>query len=172
MIAAVAALGGLLFGFDTGVIAGAMLFIVPDFHLGPAEQGLVVSAVTFGALFGALAAGTSADTIGRRWTNIVAGISFIAGSALSALAPNVDILIASRAHHRTGNWTDLSSCADVYRGAWRQRGIAADWCRFFNWRSPSASWSHISSIELWRPGMRGAGCLDSRSFRARCWCSE
>jgi MFS family permease len=52
LIAAVAALGGLLFGFDTGVIAGAMLFIVPDFHLGPAEQGLVVSAVTFGALFG------------------------------------------------------------------------------------------------------------------------
>jgi MFS family permease len=75
LIAAVAALGGLLFGFDTGVIAGAMLFIVPDFRLGPAQQGLVVSAVTFGALFGALAAGTSADTIGRRSTNIVAGLS-------------------------------------------------------------------------------------------------
>ena len=58
MIAAVAALGGLLFGFDTGIIAGAMLFIVPDFHLGPAEQGLVVSAVTFGALFGALVGGS------------------------------------------------------------------------------------------------------------------
>jgi sugar porter (SP) family MFS transporter len=96
MIAAVAALGGLLFGFDTGVIAGAMLFIVPDLHLGPAEQGLVVSAVTFGALFGALAGGTSSDVIGRRWTNIVAGMSFIAGSILSALAPNVDLLIASR----------------------------------------------------------------------------
>jgi len=96
LIAAVAALGGLLFGFDTGVIAGAMLFIVPDFHLGPAEQGLVVSAVTFGALFGALAAGTSADTMGRRWTNIVAGVSFVAGAVFSAIAPNVDILIASR----------------------------------------------------------------------------
>jgi len=96
MIAGVAALGGLLFGFDTGVIAGAMLFIVPAFHLGAAEQGLVVSAVTFGALFGALAGGTSSDAIGRRWTNIVAGISFIMGSAVSALAPNVDILILSR----------------------------------------------------------------------------
>jgi major inositol transporter-like SP family MFS transporter len=73
LIAAVAALGGLLFGFDTGVIAGAMLFIVPDFHLGPAQQGLVVSAVTFGALFGALVGGTSSDAIGRRWTNIAAG---------------------------------------------------------------------------------------------------
>ena len=96
MIAAVAAMGGLLFGFDTGVIAGAMLFIVPDFHLGPAEQGLVVSAVTFGAMFGALVAGTSSDAIGRRWTNIVAGISFMFGSALSALAPNPAVLIMSR----------------------------------------------------------------------------
>jgi MFS transporter, SP family, galactose:H+ symporter len=96
MIAAVAALGGLLFGFDTGVIAGAMLFIVPDLRLGPAEQGLVVSAVTFGALFGALAAGTSADALGRRWTNIAAGLSFILGSILSAIAPTVEILIASR----------------------------------------------------------------------------
>jgi MFS transporter, SP family, galactose:H+ symporter len=96
LIAAVAAVGGLLFGFDTGVIAGAMLFIVPEFHLGPAQQGLVVSAVTFGALFGALLGGTSSDAIGRRWTNIAAGLSFVAGSVFSALAPNVDVLIASR----------------------------------------------------------------------------
>jgi MFS transporter, SP family, galactose:H+ symporter len=96
LIAAVAALGGLLFGFDTGVIAGAMLFIVPDFHLGPGEQGLVVSAVTFGALFGALIGGTTSDAIGRRRTNIAAGLSFVAGSILSAIAPNVDALIASR----------------------------------------------------------------------------
>jgi major inositol transporter-like SP family MFS transporter len=96
LIAAVAALGGLLFGFDTGVIAGAMLFIVPDFNLGPAQQGLVVSAVTFGALFGALAGGTSSDNMGRRRTNIVAGVSFIAGSLLSATAPNVGVLVASR----------------------------------------------------------------------------
>src|SRR5580693_9938348 len=96
LIAAVAALGGLLFGFDTGVIAGAMLFIVPDFNLGPAQQGLVVSAVTFGALFGALAGGTSSDKMGRRRTNIVAGVSFIAGSLLSATAPNVGVLVARR----------------------------------------------------------------------------
>ncbi|MGD0117574.1 MAG: sugar porter family MFS transporter [Candidatus Binatus sp.] len=96
LIAAVAALGGLLFGFDTGVIAGAMLFIVPDFHLGPGQQGLVVSAVTFGALFGALIGGSSSDAIGRRWTNIAAGLSFVAGSIFSAIAPNVDVLIASR----------------------------------------------------------------------------
>jgi MFS transporter, SP family, major inositol transporter len=132
LIAAVAALGGLLFGFDTGVISGAMLFIVPEFHLGPAEQGLVVSAVTFGALFGALIGGTSSDTIGRRWTNIAAGLSFVAGSVFSALAPNVDVLIASRV--LIGLAIGLTSvAAPMY--------IAASWSRFFNWRSPSASWS-------------------------------
>jgi MFS transporter, SP family, major inositol transporter len=96
LIAAVAALGGLLFGFDTGVIAGAILFIVPEFHLVPAQQGLVVSAVTFGALFGALAGGNLSDAIGQRRTNIFAGVSFVAGAILSAISPNVDILIASR----------------------------------------------------------------------------
>src|SRR5262245_32521783 len=46
----IAALGGLLFGFDTGVISGAMLFITPEFHLDPAVQGFVVGVVTLGAL--------------------------------------------------------------------------------------------------------------------------
>ena len=96
LIAAVAALGGLLFGFDTGVIAGAMLFIIPDFHLSPAQQGLVVSAVTFGALFGALAGGAASEALGRRWTNVLAGISFVAGAVFSAIAPGLEILVASR----------------------------------------------------------------------------
>lgn len=96
LIAAVAALGGLLFGFDTGVIAGAMLFIIPAFHLGPAQQGLVVSAVTFGALFGALAGGAASEALGRRWTNVLAGISFVAGAVFSAIAPGLEILVASR----------------------------------------------------------------------------
>jgi len=43
LITLIAALGGLLFGFDTGVISGALLFIVPEFHLGAAGQGFVVA---------------------------------------------------------------------------------------------------------------------------------
>src|SRR5689334_19059012 len=57
LITLIAALGGLLFGFDTGVISGALLFIIPDFHLGPAAQGFVVGVVTLGALGGALLGG-------------------------------------------------------------------------------------------------------------------
>ena len=49
LTAAIAGLGGLLFGYDTGVIAGALLFIKGDFDLGSFPQGLVVAAVLMGA---------------------------------------------------------------------------------------------------------------------------
>ncbi|HZJ28541.1 MAG TPA: MFS transporter [Solirubrobacterales bacterium] len=51
--AVVAALGGLLFGYDTGIIASALLFIRDDFGLSSFQQGMVVSAVPIGAVFGA-----------------------------------------------------------------------------------------------------------------------
>src|ERR1700749_3074333 len=53
LTAAIAGLGGLLFGYDTGVIASALLFIKTDFHLGSFAQGLVVAAVPIGAVGGA-----------------------------------------------------------------------------------------------------------------------
>lgn len=66
LTAAIAGLGGLLFGYDTGVIAGALLFIKGDFDLGSFAQGLVVAAVPIGAVAGAAIAGPAADTYGRR----------------------------------------------------------------------------------------------------------
>src|SRR6266446_4112280 len=96
LITLVAALGGLLFGFDTGVISGALLFIIPEFHLGAAAQGLVVGIVTLGALAGALLGGAAADAVGRRPTNIAGGATFIIGSLVSAAAPDVATLIVGR----------------------------------------------------------------------------
>ncbi|MBM4419857.1 MAG: sugar porter family MFS transporter [Chloroflexi bacterium] len=96
MVATVAAVGGLLFGYDTGVISGAILFIERDFHLDDVMQGLVVSTVTLGALIGAFVAGVLADSLGRRATNIAAGLLFVLASVLSAAAPGVWVLIASR----------------------------------------------------------------------------
>lgn len=96
VVAGLAAVGGLLFGYDTGVISGALLYIEKDFRLSDAMQGLVVSAVTLGALVGALAGGTLADRIGRRSTNIGAGLLFILASLICAFAPGVPILIGGR----------------------------------------------------------------------------
>src|SRR5437016_11861525 len=96
LVTLIAALGGLLFGFDTGVISGALLFIIPEFHLGAAAQGLVVGIVTLGALAGALLGGAAADAVGRRPTNIAGGATFILGSLVSAAAPGVATLIVGR----------------------------------------------------------------------------
>ena len=60
------ALGGLLFGYDTGVISGAILFITSDFGLSPFMQGAVVGALLLGAMIGAAVAGPMSDRMGRR----------------------------------------------------------------------------------------------------------
>ena len=62
----VSALGGLLFGYDVGVISGAILFIQKAFALTPAAEEIVVSAVLLGSLLGAVIGGTLADRLGRR----------------------------------------------------------------------------------------------------------
>ena len=66
IIAAVAALGGLLFGYDTGVISGALLFLRVTFHLSSLMLGVVTSIALAGAAGGAAVAGRVADRFGRR----------------------------------------------------------------------------------------------------------
>ena len=80
---AIAALGGLLFGYDTGVISGAILFVKDEFSLSPTMEELVVSAVLIGAVLGAAAGGALTDRFGRRWLIVVAASSSL--SARSAL---------------------------------------------------------------------------------------
>jgi SP family sugar:H+ symporter-like MFS transporter len=90
------ALGGLLFGYDTGVISGALLFIPNDFKLSPFLQGAIVSGLLLGAMIGAAGAGRLSDRLGRRRLIIVAAVVFTIGSLLAALAPSVGILVAAR----------------------------------------------------------------------------
>src|SRR5437588_1131569 len=90
------ALGGLLFGYDTGVISGALLFIPDDFKLTPFLQGAIVAALLLGAMIGAGFAGRLADRLGRRNLIIAAAIIFTVGALLAALAPTVEVLIAAR----------------------------------------------------------------------------
>ena len=96
LTAAIAGLGGLLFGYDTGVIASALLFIKQDFALGSFDQGLVVAAVPIGAVGGAAIAGPAADTYGRRRMILLAAVVFIVGALASAAAPGTEVLVIAR----------------------------------------------------------------------------
>lgn len=91
-----AAVGGLLFGYDTGVISGALLFIKRQFGLTVFHQELVVSVVLVGAAIAALGGGRLADRIGRRTTLLFTGAIFVVGALLCAVAPSVNLLIAGR----------------------------------------------------------------------------
>jgi SP family galactose:H+ symporter-like MFS transporter len=96
LVASVAALGGLLFGYDTGVISGAILFISKDFSLSTHVQEFTISVVLVGCILGAAVAGAVADSIGRRLTLLVAGIIFFIGALISAFTPNEGVLLAGR----------------------------------------------------------------------------
>jgi MFS transporter, SP family, galactose:H+ symporter len=96
LVASVAALGGLLFGYDTGVISGAILFITKDFDLPTRLQAFTISVVLIGCMVGALVSGAVADRAGRRRTLLVAGIIFLVGALVSAFTPNEAILLAGR----------------------------------------------------------------------------
>ena len=93
---AIAALGGLLFGYDTGVISGAILFVKVEFSLSPTMEELVVSAVLIGAVLGAGAGGALTGRFGRRWMIILAGIVFTLSAIGTAFAPTVGWLIGAR----------------------------------------------------------------------------
>ena len=96
VIAIIAAFAGILFGYDTGVISGAILFIKQEFSLSPQMNGIVVSSVLVGAFLGAIFSGRLSDVIGRKKLLIIDSFIFGIGSIASALSPNVETLIASR----------------------------------------------------------------------------
>jgi sugar porter (SP) family MFS transporter len=95
-IAIVAALGGLLFGYDTGVISSALLFIRSEFNLSTGGQSIVAGIVLVGAVIGASAAGGLSDRFGRRRVIFVTALVFMTGALISAGAGDVKALLAGR----------------------------------------------------------------------------
>ena len=95
-VASIAAIGGILFGFDTGVISGAILFIKTQFHLTSLMNGVVVSASLVGAIIGAALSGKAADRFGRKRLLMLAALIFIVGTLSSAYSAGVVELVISR----------------------------------------------------------------------------
>ncbi|WP_397362556.1 sugar porter family MFS transporter [Olleya sp. R77988] len=100
LIAAVSALGGLLFGYDTGVINGAQFYLTEHFQLTDGLKGWVVGSALLGCFVGAIVAGPLSIKIGRKWSLIISAILFTLsayGSGLPELFPQtVDMLVVFR----------------------------------------------------------------------------
>ncbi|MEW6145653.1 MAG: sugar porter family MFS transporter [Thermodesulfobacteriota bacterium] len=96
LTSAIAALAGLLLGYDTGSISGALGFISDEFRLDTVGKGSVVSIVLIGGIIGAFINGVFADRLGRKLTVQGAALLFIAGAAGSALSPSAGALLVSR----------------------------------------------------------------------------
>lgn len=96
MVSAIAAIAGLLFGFDTGIISGALLFIEKDFIISTEMKELIVSSVLFGAMFGSLASGRLTDQFGRRRLMLIISVLFILGTMIASFATEVSSILLGR----------------------------------------------------------------------------
>jgi sugar porter (SP) family MFS transporter len=95
-VSAIAAIGGLLFGYDTGVISGALLFIKSDLHASTFEQQAIVAVLLLGAMVGALISAYLADRLGRKWTKVVSGSVYVVGALGCAFSATAPMLIGFR----------------------------------------------------------------------------
>ncbi len=92
----IGALGGLLYGYDMGVISGALLYLKNDIHLNPFTEGLVVSSMLVGAIFGSGFSGPLSEKLGRRRLVFIISIVFIIGALILASAPSMEVLVIGR----------------------------------------------------------------------------
>ncbi|AZG47537.1 sugar porter family MFS transporter [Gordonia insulae] len=96
VIALVATFGGLLFGYDTGVINGALEPMKNELHLTTTLEGLVTATLLAGAALGALVGGKMNDQLGRRRTLTIIAVLFFVGTIGGVFAPNVEVMLPFR----------------------------------------------------------------------------
>jgi len=124
----ISTLGGLLFGYDTGVISGALPYLKKDLHLSDVQEASVVSSLLFGAMIGALIGGKLSDILGRK------------GSLSSAPSSSFSALSAAPWRRRTAScWWPASSSAS--QSAPRQRQS----------RSTLPRWPPPIGVAAWSP---------------------
>ena len=92
----ISTLGGLLFGYDTGVISGALPFLTEDLSLSSVQEATVVSSLLFGAMIGALIGGKLSDVLGRKGALRFCAIVFFLGALGTALAPSFAVMVPAR----------------------------------------------------------------------------
>jgi major inositol transporter-like SP family MFS transporter len=96
VITMIATFGGLLFGYDTGVINGALPYMTDDLGLTAVTEGMVTSSLLLGAALGAITGGRLSDARGRRRTILTLAVVFFVGALGCTLAPNVAVMVVAR----------------------------------------------------------------------------
>ena len=110
-MAGVGGIGGLLFGYDLGVVAGALLQLKTHFSLGKTGGGLVVSMLLAGSVCGSLGGGVLTDFYGRKRAILITDVVFIVGSLLIAVAQTIEGVLLGR--FIVGVGVSVSAIADV-----------------------------------------------------------
>lgn len=95
-IAVLAAIGGFLFGYDTGVVSGALPYMEKSLKFGTFGESWVVGSLLLGACVGAAGSGFLADILSRKWTKLCSGCIYVAAALGSAFCPNVTLLCIAR----------------------------------------------------------------------------
>ena len=96
LVTIIATFGGLLFGYDTGVINGALPYMATDLGLSPFTEGLVTSSLLLGAAMGAIVGGRLSDRRGRRRNILMLAVIFLIGTLGCTLAPTTAVMVISR----------------------------------------------------------------------------
>ncbi|WDV56443.1 sugar porter family MFS transporter [Streptomyces coeruleorubidus] len=96
LITIIATFGGLLFGYDTGVINGALPYMTDDLGLTPVTEGMVTSSLLLGAALGAVTGGRLSDARGRRRNILLLAVLFFVGALGCTLAPTTEVMIVAR----------------------------------------------------------------------------
>jgi len=109
--ATVAGLGGLIFGYDLGVVSGALPLLEKTMGLSKSELELVVSLMPVGGILGASVGGAICDKVGRKPTIMLTNIIFIAGSTILGFAPGLEVIFVGRVIIGVG--IAISALADI-----------------------------------------------------------
>lgn len=151
LVSIVAALGGVLFGFDTAVISGAIGFMQQHFDLNEFQVGWAVSSLIIGCIVGAMSSGVLSERFGRKKVLITAAILFIIGSAFSAVPVTFSQFIIARMIGGIGIGITSTLCplynAEIAPAKYRGRLVA------LNQLATVTGISLVYFVNLWITGL-------------------
>jgi len=163
LVSIVAALGGLLFGFDTAVVSGAIGFMQQNFDLNEFQVGWAVSSLIIGCIVGALSSGVLSEKYGRKRVLIAAAILFIIGSVFSAIPNTFNEFIIARMIGGIGIGITSTLCplynAEIAPAKYRGRLVA------LNQLATVTGISLVYFINVWIAGLGDAAWDISTAWR-------